>query len=216
VVLPSSVLQVSRVCTSSRLVTGRYFRQWQNFSCVTDMQCRTWNIGSFCGRDSKCGDQEEQHVVEVHEVEKDELWGNLVNVDVAMMGLLEETETEKRVEEVTEFHRLGDMEIMGDVNDDEDDEDEVEEKELEGGNEFDEALHEEVNEQKIEEVQEKVIEKSDPSLMKSENQINNLSAREEHVQEKLRISDNWVENISYFDIENDTLGSSSQVLNLPS
>ena len=140
----------------------------------------------------------------------------MVNVDVAMMGLLEETETEKMVEEVTEFHRLDGMEIMGDVKDDEDDENEVEEEELEGQNEFDEAIHEEVYEQKIEEVQEKVIEKNDPSLMKSENQISNLSAREEHVQEKLRISDNWVENISYFDIENDTLGSLSEVLSLPS
>ena len=36
------------------------YRQWQNFSCVTDMQCRTWNTGTYCGRDSKCGDLEQE------------------------------------------------------------------------------------------------------------------------------------------------------------
>ena len=160
------------------------------------------------------------------EQEKEELWENVVNVDEAMMGILEETETVKMVEEVTEIHSLDGMEIMGDAKDDEDDEDEVEEEGLEGENEFDEAVHEEVNDQKIEEVQEKVIEKNDSSLTKSENQIRNLSkdhhdtstasTREEHVQEKLGIVDNWVENISSFNIENDTLGSSSEVLSFPS
>ena len=37
------------------------------------MQCRTWNTGSFCSRDSKCGDQEEQHEEEVQDARIDEV-----------------------------------------------------------------------------------------------------------------------------------------------
>ena len=184
------------------------------------LQCRIWNTGSFCGRDSKCADQEEQHVVEVHvagidEVEKEDLWENVVNVDEAMMGLLEETETKEMVEEVTEFHRLDGMEIMEGAKDDED---KVEEEELEGENEFDEAVYEEVNDQKIEEVQEKVIEKKDQirNLSRDHHDTSTAIPREEHVQEKLGIVDNWVEKKSSFNIENDTLGSISEVLSFPS
>ena len=83
-------------------------------------------------------------------MEKEELWENVVNIDVAMMGLLEETETEKMVEEVTEFHRLDGMEIMGDLKDEEEKHvvkvhktriDEVEKEELWGNVvNFDEAM----------------------------------------------------------------------------
>jgi len=51
-------------CCGHRCCPETYFRQWQDFSCVTDQQCQTWNTGLSCCSDSRCCDEKEGVTVE--------------------------------------------------------------------------------------------------------------------------------------------------------
>ena len=63
-------------------------RQWRQFSCVTDTQCRQWNTGDRCCQGGRCCYQEEEEVT-----------GELT--EEVIEGVTEEV-TEEGTEEVTE------------------------------------------------------------------------------------------------------------------
>ena len=54
-------------------------RQWRQFSCVTDTQCRQWNTGDRCCQGGRCCYQEEEEVTnEVTEEVAEEEYARIV------------------------------------------------------------------------------------------------------------------------------------------
>jgi len=53
-------------CCGHRCCPHQYYLQWKEFSCVTDLQCRTWNTGDYCCHNSRCcNENQEKEVAEV-------------------------------------------------------------------------------------------------------------------------------------------------------
>merc|ERR1719500_306985 len=50
-------------CCGHRCCPRHYYLQWKEFSCVTDLQCRTWNTGHFCCHNTRCCDENQEREV---------------------------------------------------------------------------------------------------------------------------------------------------------
>jgi len=49
-------------CCGIHCCSQFYFKQWQQFSCFSDMQCRSWKTGQFCCNDNLCCDDRSSEI----------------------------------------------------------------------------------------------------------------------------------------------------------
>jgi len=54
-------------CCGMYCCSDHYYRQWQSFSCFSDMQCKSWKTGQFCCNDNLCCDDRKVEIKRISE-----------------------------------------------------------------------------------------------------------------------------------------------------
>jgi len=105
--------------------SDHYYRQWQSFSCFSDMQCKSWKTGQFCCNDNLCCDDRkveikrisEQAALEIHKQADINLENQkkvLLQAGIGVLGNLTEMENAilsgQEAEPVVEITKLDETE----------------------------------------------------------------------------------------------------------